>query len=132
LIRTIVQLLLTFTIALFLIVIIGSINVVSCEGIELVNWGQQGTLGPHFGTRFTAIERAYWVTSNVPSYLKGAIIGLLISDAYIRIVKGGVNAYLQFCQSVKNSKYFWFVFSLLGPIIQALPKYSILKHEMET
>src|SRR4051812_48208749 len=74
-------------------------------------------------------ERAYWVISSVPPYIKGAIIGLILSDAYLRLFKSCVNARLEFKQSTANSGCFWYVFCLLSPIIQAKPNYytGILK-----
>jgi hypothetical protein len=82
LVKDVIRLLLTFIIVLFLMFIIGTFNVVYCESIELVQWGEFGTISSHVGIKFTVAERAYWVISSVPPYIKGAIIGLILSDAY--------------------------------------------------
>ena len=109
LVKDVIRLLLTFIIVLFLMfpIIIGTFNVVYCESIELVQWGEFGTISSHVGIKFTVAERAYWVISNVPPYIKGTIIGLILSDAYLRLFKKGVNARLEFKQSTANSGYFW-------------------------
>jgi len=104
--------------------IIGTFNVVYCESIELVQWGEFGTISSHVGIKFTVAERAYWVISSVPPYIKGAIIGLILSDAYLRLFKSCVNARLEFKQSTANSGYFWYVFCLLSPIISAIPNWG--------
>jgi len=41
------------------------LNIVHCEGIELVLWGVPDTIGSIVGHRFTAAERGYWVMANV-------------------------------------------------------------------
>ena len=122
-VRTIIRAFLIFIVFLFLIFIIGTFNIVHCEGIELVRWGEYRTISSHVGIKFTVAERAYWVILNVPPYIQGIVVGLILSDACLRITKGSVNAHLKFNQSTKHFEYFWFVYRLLSPIIQAIPLY---------
>jgi len=84
---------------------------------------EYGTISSHVGIKFTVAERAYWVISNVPPYIQGIVVGLILSDACLRISKGSVNAFLKFNQSTKHFEYFWFVYRLLSPIIKVIPLY---------
>jgi hypothetical protein len=127
LVKDVIRFLLTFIIVLFLMFIIGTFNVVYCESIELVQWGEFGTISSHVGIKFTVAERAYWVILNVPPYIKGTIIGLILSDAYLPLLKRGVNTRLEFKQSTANSGYFWFVFNILSPIFQPIFNTSVRK-----
>src|SRR3954447_23729179 len=84
---------------------------VYCEGVEsmaLVVWGEPGTLGTSFNLRWSAAERAAWVIDRVPPYLLGVIVGLILSDGYLQY--RGVNARLQFKQSMSHFAYFYSVF----------------------
>jgi hypothetical protein len=55
-------------------------------------------------------------------YIKGVIVGLVLSDGYLGIVKGGKNARLEFIQSTKHFQYLWFVFHLLSHYCSSLPR----------
>ena len=70
------------------------IDIVYCEGTELVLWSEPGTIGSMVNHKWTAIERAHWVIANVPPYLLGIVVGLILSDCHLRIPKRGVNAFL--------------------------------------
>jgi hypothetical protein len=89
--------------------------------IGLVPWGTIGSIGTTFNKYLGKKERASWTTSNVPSYLLGVIVGLVLSDGYLRCMKGRVNARLEFVQSIKNLPFFSYVFWLIAPICQSLP-----------
>jgi hypothetical protein len=78
--RDILLVFLTFLLLLFLV---GFPVTVHCEGIELVSWGQPETIGAHYRTTFTGAERAYWIIENVPPYLKGIIVGLILGSATV-------------------------------------------------
>jgi len=97
-------------------------SVVYCEGIEVVVWGTPDSVGSTVGQRWSSTERAIRTFDRLPPYLAGVVVGLCLSDGYLRVVKGCKNALLQFNQSVKNSEYFWFVFRLLAPLIISWPK----------
>lgn len=43
-----------------------------------------------------AIKRAFWTIERVPLYLFGVIVGLILSAGCIRMMRGSVNARLQF------------------------------------
>jgi LAGLIDADG DNA endonuclease family len=60
----------------------------------------------------------------VPSYLKGVIVGLILSEAHLRITKTSINARLEFGQSINNIVYFYLVFKLINIIM--LPFLGIL------
>jgi LAGLIDADG DNA endonuclease family/Cytochrome b/b6/petB len=97
---------------------------VYCEGVstgmELVIWGEPGTLGTSFNIRWSAAERAAWVIDRVPPYLLSVIVGLILSDGSIRIVRGRINALLQFGQSMSHFAYFYCVFWLCAPLCQGM------------
>jgi len=101
---------------------VGFMPTVYCEGVstgmELVIWGEPGTLGTSFNVRWTAAERALWVIDRVPPYLLGVIVGLILSDGYLQC--GAVNARLQFRQSMSHFPYFMFVWNFLAPLCQGM------------
>src|SRR3954451_21056700 len=82
---------------------------VYCEGVstgmELVIWGEPGTLGTSFNILWSAAERALWVIDRVPPYLLSVIVGLILSDGYLQYP--GHNARLQFVQSMSHFPYFY-------------------------
>jgi len=94
------------------------------KSIELVLWGTIGTLGTSFNERWTAAERALWTIGNVPTYLLSVVVGLLLSDGYLQIQRGGVNARLQFLQSMSHFPYFMFVWNFLAPLCQGMFKFG--------
>jgi len=73
------------------------------------------------GERWTAAQRAYWILETIPSYILGVIVGLLLSDGYLQLRKGRVNARLGIGQSLSHFEYVWFVFSLLSHFCESLP-----------
>lgn len=75
--------------------------------MELVVWGTPDSLGSTYGIRWTAAIRGYWDITNVPPYYLGIIVGLVLSDGSLELVKGGVNARLRFKQSIIHLPYFW-------------------------
>jgi LAGLIDADG DNA endonuclease family/Cytochrome b/b6/petB len=98
---------------------------VYCEGVstgmELVIWGEPGTLGTSFNIRWSAAERAAWVIDRVPPYLLGVIVGLILSDTCLCFsTLRNVNARLQFEQSMSHFPYFMFVWNFLAPLCQGM------------
>src|SRR3954451_12410633 len=97
---------------------------VYCEGVstgmELVIWGDPGTLGTSFGILWSAAERALWVIDRVPPYLLSVIVGLILSDGYLQLQYGGRNARLLFGQSMSHFPYFYKVFWLCAPLCQTM------------
>jgi hypothetical protein len=58
----------------------------------------------------------------IPSYIKGVIIGLVLSDALLSFPgKRSKNALLGFGQSTKSASYFWFVFKILSHYCKSYP-----------
>jgi hypothetical protein len=55
-----------------------------------------------------------------PSLFIGCNCGLILSDGCIRIIRGGVNARLQFGQSMIHFPYFYSVFWLCAPLCQGM------------
>jgi len=98
-------------------------HVVQCESIDLVLWGEPGTIGSIVGHKFTTADRAHWVIANVPPNILGILVGLILSDGGLSLRKGYVKARLFFDQSsgINNSSYFWYVYFLLGPIAPRRP-----------
>src|SRR3954452_25137466 len=92
--------------------------------MALVIWGEPGTFGTSFDLRWSAAERALWVIDRVAPYLLGVIVGLTLSDGCIRIVRGGINARLEFNQSMSHFPYFMFVWNFLAPLCQGMFKFG--------
>src|SRR3954454_7402787 len=92
---------------------------VYCEG-ALVIWGEPGTLGTSFNVLWIAAERALWVIKCVPPYLLGIIVGLILSDCGLQLLRGRVNACLRFKQSMSHFPYFMFVWNFLAPLCQGM------------
>jgi len=103
---------------------VGFMPTVYCEGVstgtELVIWGEPGTLGTSFNIRWSAAERAAWVIDRVPPYLLDVIVGLILSDGYLRITRKSVNALLFFQQSMSHFPYFYKAFWLCAPLCQGM------------
>lgn len=60
----------------------------------------------------------------MPSYVRGVIIGLLLSDGYLRFSSSrSKNARLRIEQSQNNSGYLWFVFYILIHYCSCYPVY---------
>ena len=58
-----------------------------------------------------------------PPYQKSVIVGLILSDAGLRFAyKRSTNALLGFKQSLANSDYVWFVFSILAHYCNIIPR----------
>lgn len=58
---------------------------------------------------------------NVPPYLLGVVVGIVLSDGHLQLFKGRVNARLQFVQSIGHLGFFTYAFWLLAPICMSLP-----------
>jgi hypothetical protein len=71
-----------------------------------------------FGTNLTStvgvkFTRAQLSMVKLPSHILDIIIGLILSDAWVRFEnKKSKNALLGFSQSGAHSQYFWFVFTI--------------------
>jgi hypothetical protein len=91
---------------------------------SLVPWGVFGSMGSSFGRRWSTKERRQWTLKNVPPYLLGVIIGLILGDACIE-PKGSTNALLRIEQSIQHFPYLLFVFKYLSPLCQSFPSLMI-------
>lgn len=60
----------------------------------------------------------------IPAYYLGVFTGVLLSDGYIQLQKGRLNARFGFGQSIVHFGYFWFVFNYLSPYTNSLPYIS--------
>jgi len=84
---------------------------------DLVVWGSN--LSSTVGTgRNTKIVKNMIV---LPSYQKSVLVGLLLSDGYLASAKSHENPHLAFKQSLKNSRYVLFVFSILSHYCNLYP-----------
>lgn len=66
------------------------------------------------------------------NYQRSVLVGILLSDAWLIIVKGGKNPRLGFKQSLDKSSYVWNVFMLLAPFCQSLPNLQVSKRNNKT
>lgn len=57
----------------------------------------------------------------LPPYQKSVVVGLLLSDGYLASAKSHENPHLAFKQSLKNSSYVLFVFSILSHYCNLYP-----------
>ena len=57
----------------------------------------------------------------LPPYQYSIIIGLVLSDAWLRIKPRGKIAILGFQQSASHSEYLWFVYILLSHYCSSYP-----------
>jgi hypothetical protein len=90
---------------------------VATECTDLVIWGTN--LSSTVGVKFTRTQLAM---VQLAPYQYGVIIGLILSDAWVRFgSKRSKNALLGFKQSGAKSQYFWFVFSLLSHYCSTYP-----------
>lgn len=90
---------------------ITSRSLVNCTA--LVIWGSQGSLSSTVGLTFSTKIRNI---IQIPPYILGVIIGLILSDAWLRLPGSAhKNARLEFEQGLINFPYFWFVFTILSP-----------------
>jgi hypothetical protein len=86
---------------------------------ELVIWGSN--LGSSINkTKFTPEIKNIIKFS---LYHRSVIIGLILSDGSLPPSKLAKNVPLMFAQSLKNFKYFWFVFTILAPYCPRYPYY---------
>jgi hypothetical protein len=100
---------------LLLIILLCCSTVTFCEGLDLVVWGELDTLGSTVGTQWTTAQRAFYVLSNLPPHIRGILIGLLLSDAWLSFSnRAAKNAILGFEQSTKYPGLFMLVFSKLS------------------
>lgn len=61
------------------------------------------------------------------NYQRSVIVGILLSDGWLNLAKGGKNPRLGFKQSFDKSSYVWNVFIVLAPFCQSLPNLVISK-----
>jgi LAGLIDADG DNA endonuclease family/LAGLIDADG endonuclease len=75
------------------------------------------------GEKFTRKELAM---IKLPSYQRGVVIGLLLSDGWLILSNSRSKNYrLGFSQSLAHLKYTWSVFSILSPYCSSHPTYRI-------
>ena len=63
---------------------------------------------------------------------RSVLVGILLSDAWLNLSKGGKNPRLGFKQSLDKSSYVWSVFMTLSPFCQSLPKLGTSKRNNKT
>ena len=96
-------------------------RVVKPNNTDLVVWGSN--LSSTVGTgRLTKVVKNMIV---LPPYQKSVLVGILLSDGYLTSAKSHENPHLAFKQSLKNSSYVWFVFSILSHYCNLYP--SVVK-----
>jgi len=94
-------------------------RVIKSECRALTVWGTNLTSQVGYG-RLTKHERDI---IKLPPYQLSVIIGLVLSDGWLRIAtKGSINALLGFKQSLARSDYVWYVFSILSPYCNLMPR----------
>ncbi len=72
--------------------------------------------------RFTKVVRNM---IQLPSYQKSAIVGLILSDGWLRFSsKSNKSPYIGFTQSLAHSDYVWFVFSFLSHYCDNMPLFK--------
>ena len=66
----------------------------------------------------------------IPAYQQSVITGLILSDGWLTFgSKTSKSARLGFKQSLSNSAYFWFIFSLLSPYCSSNPNFISYKRK---
>lgn len=85
-------------------------NIKDSECTELVVWGLN--LPSLAGIRCLTIQEINMI--KLPPFQYNVIIGLILSDGWIRYVGKSKNAQLGFCQSYEHFGYIYFVFSILS------------------
>jgi hypothetical protein len=87
--------------------------------MHIVVWGTN--LASQIGTgRFT---KQVSEMIKLPPYQNSVIVGLILSDAWLRFSnKRATNALLGFQQSLTHSDYVWLVFSILSPYCNSTPR----------
>lgn len=89
------------------------------KNTALVVWGTN--LTSTVGIRYSRTELA---DVKLPIYHRDVIVGLLLSDGYLRFANSrSKNVRLELTQSLDNSGYLWFVFSILSYCCMAYPMY---------
>lgn len=102
-----------------IVILTFSIGPAYCEGDALEEWGINllSNVGcPRYSKLVSGMI-------SLPPYIKGVIVGLLLSDAWLHysVSKGSKNCRLGFQQSLSHFGYFWHVFTLLAHFCKALP-----------
>ena len=90
------------------------------DEISLVLWGTNLSLTVR--ERFTSSELSI---VKLPWHIQSIMVGILLSDAWLKISKRSKNALLGFAQSQMNSKYFWSVFFSLSHYCSSYPKIKV-------
>lgn len=84
----------------------------------MVVWGTNLTSAVGMG-RFTKVVRNM---IQLPSYQKSAIVGLILSDGWLRFSsKNNKSPLIGFTQSLAHFDYVWFVFSFLSHYCDNMP-----------
>jgi hypothetical protein len=99
------------------------------KNTDLVVWGSN--LSSTVGTgRVTKVVKNMIV---LPPYYKSVVVGILLSDGYLTSAKPHENPHLAFKQSLKNSSYVLFVFSILCHYCNLYPTFvkSIRKDKID-
>ena len=90
---------------------------------KLIIWGSYMGSGIYSG-RFTNITLNMY---KFTYYQRSVLVGILLSDGWLNITKGGKNPRLGFKQSLDKFSYVWNVFIILAPFCQSLPNLVISK-----
>lgn len=94
-----------------------STSVVKPKNTEIVVWGSN--LSSTAGTgRLTNIVKNMIA---LPPYEKSVVVGILLSDGNLSSAKPHENPHLTFKQGIINSKYVWFVYSILSHYCNVYP-----------
>jgi LAGLIDADG DNA endonuclease family/LAGLIDADG endonuclease len=84
---------------------------------NLVVWGSSMGSGLSYGKITNQVSKLY----EFNNYQYSVVIGLLLSDGWIKYSKGGKNPRLGFKQSLKKFNYFFSTFIVLLPFCNSLP-----------
>lgn len=95
---------------------------------NIIVWGSYMGSGIYSGRLTNQVLNMYKFTNDQRSVL----VGILLSDAWLNISKGGKNPRLGFKQSLDKSSYVWNVFMTLSPFCQSLPNLVVSKRNNKT
>ena len=87
---------------------------------NLVLWGTNLSLTVR--ERFTSSELSI---IKLPWHIQSIMVGIILSDAWLKLSKRSKNALLGFAQSNINSKYLWSVFFSLSHYCSSYPKIKV-------
>ena len=95
---------------------------------KLIVWGSYMGSGIYSGRQSNLILNMYKFTN----YQRSVLTGILLSDAWLILVKNGKNPRLGLKQSLDKSSYVWNVFNTLAPFCQSLPNLQFSKINNKT